>query len=38
MSAALTELSELLSHDLSVTRTSFETLDAEEALALLRSR
>lgn len=38
MSAALTELSELLSHDLSVTRTSFETLDADEALALLRSR
>jgi hypothetical protein len=38
MSAALTELTELLSHDLSVTRTSFETLDAEEALALLRSR
>lgn len=38
MSAALTELSELLSHDLSVTRTSFEALDDEAAYALLRSR
>jgi len=38
MSAALTELSELLSHDLTATRSSFEMLDEEGALALLRSR
>ena len=38
MSAAPTELSELLAHDLSVPRASFETLDADEVLALLRSR
>lgn len=38
MSAALTDLSELASHRLTLPRSAFESLDEEQALNLLRSR
>lgn len=38
VSAALTDLSELLSHRLTLPRSAFESLDEDEAVALLRSR